>query len=181
MNEEIEAGPVYDSLDLQKHILTPEFPGVYKETINKDIVLSNIRRPQDFEEIDGKLSRATYLNGIKQRILVGYTLYYKDGNRQTVPITDKAQIVEIVLKNPNIQSINEEYEEQEIYKKSCHNMKSRAYTRSAVTRGMEGFATKQLNTQTSEQKKFLKDETERSRWTGKPKSGNWREYEQNRW
>lgn len=168
-----------DTLDFNAWQLTPAFPKPYREIIGKDAPLSNINNQRDMEHIDTNLRIATYLNGMSIKVPVGWAFITKEDDEPVVVEVDDRQEAEYYVRDKKVVGVQRVYDQRNVFPKSCHNKLSRAYTRMALSRGINGQAAKDLKTVRQEESKQLIDLTNRGNWNPfrKKSPTHWSNYE----
>lgn len=168
-----------DTLDFNAWQLTPAFPKPYRDIIGKDAPLSNINNQRDMEQIDTNLRIATYLSGMMIKVPVGWTFITKEDEEPILLEVDTKEEGEYYLRGKTIIGVQRLYDERPMFTKSVHNKLSRAYTRMALSRGINGQAAKDLKTVRSEESKQLIDLTNRGGFNlfKKKSPTHWSNYE----
>lgn len=168
-----------DGLEFNAWQLTPAYPSPYRELIGKDAALSNITKPEHLEFIEINLRKAVYLTGFMHKRKIGYIIRTdkKEGG-YIIKLSDLDEALKFVSEDESIISVEHYFEYKPTFVKSCHQGKSRAYTRMSLTRGIGGRASKDLITVVQRQEKTLKEETQRRNWLGMKKpAGDWSQQE----
>lgn len=150
---------------------TPQFAEDYAQILTKDFVLGNLRSKDSHDYCDLNVRMATYLNKFTYPALMGFRLVFADGREEEVE-----QLPSRIL--PGVVRVVPVYEQKRFMTKSVHSCLSRANTRVALSRSINGFEQEMEKTRIERKNKTIADETRRQPFFGGRNKGSWKEAEQ---
>lgn len=168
-----------DELQFNGYLLTPDYPEPYSTIITKDIPLAYITGKDHFNYIDGNLKRAVRLEKLEYHELVGWLIKTdKNPSGYEIPFSDLHDARAFIPLNEQVTGEARIFVSKKVFDKSVHHLRSNAYTRASVTRGIGGFATKEIRTSHIQEDKKLSEHTERKPLFGRRSSPSaWRQAE----